>query len=268
LALEVDILGMNFGIIGTGFIFRKHVQAIYKIGGKIVDVVDRTYRPEAWKEIPKNSEVDCVVILTPNNLHFEMAMFSAEQGKIVLCEKPLSLKSEEIEVLKNYPEIFTIYQLRYHPVTKRLKSEIKDSENYQIEMDISVHRSEDYWKTWKGNFEKSGGILFNLGIHYFDLLLYLFGQPTETSTRLLTDRKGEGEIKGRNYLCSWRINTEVPKEKQKRLFKINGVNYNFSSTENLHTFVYQDLLQKKGIIPKEALKSIELIEKILEAYEK
>ena len=259
---------MNFGIIGTGFIFRKHVQAIYKIGGKIVDVVDRTYGPEAWKEIPENSEVDCVVILTPNNLHFEMAMFSAEQGKIVLCEKPLSLKSEEIEVLKNYPEIFTIYQLRYHPVTKRLKSEIKDSENYQIEIDISVHRSEDYWKTWKGNFEKSGGILFNLGIHYFDLLLYLFGEPEGTLTEFLTDKTGWGTIKGKNYLCRWKISTEASAGEQRRLFKINGVNYDFSTKENLHFYVYQDLLKGKGITPKESLNSIKLIEKIYASHKK
>ncbi len=259
---------MNFGIIGTGFIFRKHVQAIYKIGGKIVDVVDRTHGEDAWRQIPQNPEVDCVVILAPNKFHFEMTKFSAEKGKMVLCEKPLALNSQEARILTNYPNIFTVYQLRYHPFTKKLKSEIKATDNYEIEIDISVHRDEDYWKSWKGDFEKSGGILFNLGIHYFDLLLYLFDDPVKISTHSLTERKGEGEIKGKNYLCHWKIDAETPKEKQKRLFKINGINYDFSSTENLHVFVYQDLLQGKGVTPKEALKSIELIEKIYESYKK
>ena len=259
---------MNFGIIGTGFIFRKHVQTIYKVGGKIVDVVDRAHGPKAWREIPKNPEVDCVVILAPNNLHFEMTKFSVEQGKIVLCEKPLTLKSKEARILAKYENIFTVYQLRYHPIIKKLKSEIREDKNYQIEMDILVHRDEDYWRSWKGDFKSSGGILFNLGIHYFDLLLYLFGEPIEISTHLLTERKGGGEIKGKNYLYRWRIDAETPKEKQKRLFKINGVNYDFSSRENLHIFVYQDLLQRKGVTSGEALKSIELIEKIYASYKK
>jgi len=253
---------MKFGIIGSGFIFRKHVQAIYKVGGKIVDVVDSSHGPEAWKEMVKNPEIDSVVILTPNNLHFGMAKFSAEQGKIVLCEKPLALRSEEARILAEYQNIFTVCQLRYHPFTKKLKSEIKENQNYQIEIDISVHRDEDYWKSWKGVVDSSGGILFNLGIHYFDLLLYLFGEPTEVSTKLLIHKTAEGKISGKNYSCNWRISAEAPKDNQYRLFKINGVNYDFSSGENLHTFVYQDLLEGKGITPKESLKSIELIEKI------
>lgn len=259
---------MNFAIIGTGFIFRNHIQAIYRVGGKIVDVVDISHGPEAWKEMVKNVDVDCIVILAPNNLHFEMAKFSAENGKMVLCEKPLTIKSEEARILAKYPDIFTVCQLRYHPLTKKLKSEIKKDKNYQIEMDISVHRDEDYWKSWKGMSDRSGGVLFNLGIHYFDLLLYLFGESTEIMTHSLTDKTGMGVIKGKNYLCNWRISAEAPKDGQNRLFKINGINYNFSANENLHFYVYKDLLEEKGVTPKEALKSIELVEKLYAAYEK
>ena len=257
-------MNKKFAIIGKGFIYNLHAEAIAKIGGEIVDIVDESQGPDAWKEIVKKTEADCVVILAPNHLHFEMVKFSAENGKMVLCEKPLSLKSEEVRILSGYPDIFTVYQLRYHPSAKKLKSEIKEGENYQVEMDVSVHRDEDYWKSWKGVQDKSGGILFNLGIHYFDLLLYLFGEPTEISTKFLTEKTGKGEIRGKNYLCNWKISAEAPKEGQSRLFEINGVNYDFSSPENLHFYVYQDLLNKKGIIPEESLKSIELIEKIYE----
>jgi len=259
---------MKFSIIGTGFIFRKHLQAIYKVGGKIVDVVDSSHGPEAWKEMVKNPEIDSVVILTPNNLHFGMAKFSAENKKIVLCEKPLAIKSSEVKILAKKPNIFTVSQLRYHPLVKKLRSKIKKDKNYKIEINISVHRDKEYWKSWKGISERSGGILFNLGIHYFDLLLYLFGEPVAISTQSLTDRKGEGVIKGKNYLCNWRISAEAPKENQNRLFKVNGVNYDFSGSENLHFYVYKDLLEGRGITPKEALESIELIEKIYTAYEK
>jgi len=264
---------MKFAIIGKGFIYNLHAEAIAKIGGEIVDVVDESKGPDAWKEMVKKTKADCIVILVPNHLHFEMAKFSAENGKMVLCEKPLTIKSEEARILMEYPSIFTVCQLRYHPLAKKIKlalyrnevsgagSEMKEGESV-IEMDISVHRDESYWKSWKGMSDRSGGILFNLGIHYFDLLLYLFGEPTEISTHSLTDRMAEGTIKGKNYLCNWRISAEAPKDGQRRLFRVNGVNYDFSSGENLHTFVYQDLLEGKGITPKESLKSIELIEKI------
>lgn len=261
-------MNKKFAVIGKGFIFNAHAQAIKKIGGEIVDIVDESKGPDAWREVVKRTKADCIVILTPNNLHFEMAKFSAENSKMVLCEKPLALTSKEAKILAGYPHIFTVYQLRYHPFTKKLKSEIKESENYQIEMNISVHRDEDYWKSWKGDPKRSGGILFNLGIHYFDLLLYLFGEPIEISTQLLTERTGEGKILGKNYLCSWRINAEEPVERQHRLFKINGTNYDLSSKENLHFFVYRDLLEKKGVTPKEALPSIELIEKLYASYKK
>ncbi|MFA5095662.1 MAG: Gfo/Idh/MocA family oxidoreductase, partial [Candidatus Paceibacterota bacterium] len=235
---------------------------------KIVDAVDGSDGLDAWKEMIQRTEADCVVVLSPNNLHFEMAEFAAKNGKIVLCEKPLALKLGDVKVLAGYPDIFTVYQLRYHPSAEKLKSELKEEENYQIEMDISVHRDEDYWKSWKGTLESSGGILFNLGIHYFDLLLYLFGEPEEIKTHLLTDKTGTGTIKGKNYSCNWRISTEESADSQKRLFKINGANYDFSSKDNLHIKVYEDLLEKKGITPVGALPSIELIEKIYESYEK
>jgi UDP-N-acetyl-2-amino-2-deoxyglucuronate dehydrogenase len=261
-------MNKKFAVIGRGFIYNLHAEAITKIGGEIVDVIDESDGADAWKEMVKKTKADCIVILAPNYLHFEMAKFSAQCGKMVLCEKPLALKSEEAKVLAEYPDIFTVYQLRYHHFAKKLKSEIKEDKNYQIEMDISVHRDEDYWKSWKGTEEKSGGIIFNLGIHYFDLLIYLFGKPTEVSTKFLTDKTGEGKISGKNYSCSWRISTEAPVESQSRLFKVNDVNYDFSSKENLHFFVYKDLVEKNGINPKESVLSIELIEKIYENFKK
>jgi UDP-N-acetyl-2-amino-2-deoxyglucuronate dehydrogenase len=258
----------KFAVIGKGFIYNLHAQAIAKIGGEIVDVVDESNGPDAWKEMVKNTEADCIVILTPNNLHFEMAKFSAENGKIVLCEKPLSIKSADVKILAQFPNIFTVTQLIYHPLVRKLKSEIKNEKRNEVEMDVSVHRDEDYYKSWKGQKEITGGIIFNIGIHYFDLLLYLFGQPVKISTDLIEDRKAVGLIEGKNYICNWKLSTEEPKKTQRRIFKINGVNYDLSSKENLHVYVYKDILDKKGITPEEALKSIELIEKIYENFKK
>lgn len=264
--IKMSVGSKKFAVIGKGFIYNLHEEAIAKIGGEITDIVDGSRGPDDWKEIVKKTTADCIVILAPNHLHFEMAKLSAENGKTVLCEKPLALKSAEVKVLMEHPDIFTVYQLRHHPFAKKLKSEIKENEKYQVELDVSVHRDEDYWKSWKGMSDKSGGVLFNLGIHYFDLLIYLFGEPAEVLTNFLSDKRGEGKISGKNYVCNWKINTEEAADNQCRLFKINGVNYDFSSKENLHQYIYEDLLNKKGVNPGEAIKSIELTEKIYENF--
>ena len=258
---------MKFSLIGTGFIMPRHAQSIIEVGGEIQDVVNDAYIETAWRDMVKNTDADCIVIMTPNDLHFDMAMAAAEKGKIVLCEKPLVIKSEEAKILATKPNVFNVLQLRYHPLVKKLRSEISKDKKYEVEMDISVYRDEKYYAGWKGKKERSGGVLFNLGVHYFDLLLYLFGGAKEIKTKAIGDKTGEGVIEGENYVCNWRISTDEERDSQRRVFKINGLDYNFSSQdnlsyENLHKFVYKDLLDKKGVTPADALNSIELIEGI------
>lgn len=263
---------MNFSLIGAGFIMPRHAEAIYATDGKIIDIVNTAYSDEKWREAVENPQVDCIVILTPNYLHFDIAMAAVENNKIVLCEKPLTINSEQAQILSQKNNIFTVLQLRHHHLVKRLKSEINNNNNYKIEMDISVYRDEKYYQSWKGQNEKSGGLLFNLGIHYFDLLLYLFGEPIKCLTDALDEKIGAGIIKGINYECRWRVSTDENQDNQRRVFKINGIDYNFSSKdnlsyENLHREVYQDLLKGKGVLPKEALRSIELVEKLYNTYQ-
>jgi len=258
---------MKFSIIGTGFIVPRHIEAINFVGGKIIDVVNDAYGKNIWQKMVKNTKADCIVILTPNDLHFKMCQTAAEAGKTVLCEKPLAIRSEHIKKLAKYKNIFTVLQLRRHPLIEAIKSEIKNKKNHKIEIDVSVYRDKEYYTSWKGQEKRSGGVLFNLGIHYFDLLLYLFGSAQAIKTLSVNDKTGTGIIKGRNYICDWRVSTDEKQDKQRRIFKINGENYNFSSQdnlsyENLHRFVYQDLLKKKGISPKQALRSVELVERL------
>ena len=256
---------MKFSIIGTGAIMPKHKDAIESIGGKIIDIIDIIQGENAWKEMVKNTEADYIVILSPNYLHFEMALEATRAGKKVICEKPLAINSRDAKKLFEYENIFTVLQLRHHPDIKKLRSELNNNENHEIKLYIGVHRNEDYFKTWKGNSEKSGNILFNLGIHYFDLIIYLFGEPEEIITENIEERRGKGTIKGRNYTCDWEISANESKENQKRYFKINGKNYDLIQKENLHRYVYEDLLQGKGITPNEAIKSIRLVEKLYES---
>lgn len=261
---------MKFALIGTGFIMPRHAEAIYHIGGKIVDVANTAYGEEVWRGVVKNTPADCVVILAPNDLHYPIATAAAERGKIVLSEKPLAIKTEHVEDLAAKPDIFTVLQLHHHPTVKRLKAEVNGKKRYEIEMDISVYRDPAYYASWKGQAQRSGGVLYNLGIHYFDLLLHLFGEPTAALTATLGERTAAGTVLGRNYSCRWRVSTDEARDKQRRIFKINGVPYNFSSQdnlsyENLHRHVYEDLREGRGVTAAQALPSVRLVEALYKA---
>jgi UDP-N-acetyl-2-amino-2-deoxyglucuronate dehydrogenase len=264
---------MNYAVIGTGFIYRKHLQAINEIGGKIVDVCDITHgRGEEWKKIVKNPEADCVVVLAPNYLHYPIALAALDAGKLVLAEKPLALKSKDVEELAKRKNIFVVQQLRYHPEVKRLEKAIEKNRHHDIKMDISVYRDDHYFNGWKGNMELSGGPLFTLGVHYFELLLHLFGPASEAKMDKFDGKTGVGLIKGANYGCQWRVSVGAKiDEPWKREFIIDGEAINLSSKENLaeenlHQFVYRDLEMKQGVTPQDVLPVIQLIEKLYGSY--
>ena len=131
-----------------------------------------------------------------------------------------------------------------------------------------MQRNESYFQGWKGQREKSGGLLFNLGIHYLDLLEYIFGKHTYARTNYLDNKVGYGGIRGENYLCTWRIEINNALS-QHRIFKVNGESYDFSnkdnlSQEDLHKFVYRDLIVGKGVKPSECVNSVKLVEKLNE----
>ncbi len=256
----------TFSIVGTGFILPVHVEAIRDVGGEIIDIVNNCHGEDSWRKMVQSTSADCIIILAPNYLHKEMILESVKNKKVVLCEKPIAVSSKDCQELVGKENIFSVLQLRHHPLLKDIRANIKENGNV-INMDISVFRDQKYYEGWKGQKDKSGGVLFNLGIHYFDLLLYLFGPATEIKTEYLDEKTGRGIIKGANYVCNWQVSTDAKKENQKRVFEINGLNYNFSSKdnlsfENLHKLVYEDLLNGKGVTPGEALKSIKLIESL------
>src|SRR6266404_6024110 len=103
---------MNFSLIGTGFIMPRHAEAITALGGKIIDTVNTAYGEDRWKTgVMDNPKTDCVVILGPNHLHVPMAKLAAENGKLVLCEKPLGLSAASVRSLAGFNSVFTVMQL-------------------------------------------------------------------------------------------------------------------------------------------------------------
>lgn len=260
---------MKFCLIGSGFIMPRHAQSIFETGGKITEIVTTAYGEENWKNIVDKTSADCVVVLTPNDLHASMVRYAASKGKMVLCEKPLTFNAREATALSSLPNVYTVLQLRYHPLAIKMKQTVEHVDYKNIDMDISVYRDEKYNKGWKGDSIRSGGILFNLGIHYFDLLLDTFGPAREVRFDGSDGKTANGVIQGEKYFCRWTVSTAAPRDRQKRCFFVNGGSFNFSSQdnlsyENLHKKVYEELNQGRGFKPVDALPAIRLIERIYE----
>ena len=258
---------MNFTLLGSGFIMPRHAEAIYALGGKILDVVNTAHGEDRWMSAVTDPKADCVVILAPNDLHVPMARLAAEHGKRVLCEKPLGIDAASVRTLLPFDHIFTVLQLHHHPLVQELKRQVEGGGRFDVDMNISVYRDAKYFLSWKGDAKRSGGVLFNLGIHYFDLLRHVFGEPTRLETTSLDDRVGTGVIEGERYRCTWTVGVYGDRADQQRRFLVNGKDYNFSSQdnlsfENLHRRVYQDLLEGRGVLPAQALESVELVERL------
>ncbi len=260
----------KYAIIGLGFIFPRHKQAIEATGGQVVMTcdIDPTKNPDYtdWDLMLASEafkEVDTVVICTPNYLHHPIAKKALEMGKKVLCEKPLSIDGTE-----GLEGVNTVLQLRYN---QEINS-IKEWQPNSVNIVLNMKRGDDYWKGWKGNKEHSGGVLYNLGVHYVDLLCYLLGKPIKIIeargsnqhffTATIDFEEGK---RGKIYIEAGYI------EPKRELTAMKGPerrDINLSSKENLsqedlHTKVYKHFINGDGIPLSEARKSLELVDQLL-----
>lgn len=254
---------LKWAVIGcNGFVAKRHMRAIEDIGDEVymkwdiekdyIDVVSS----EDWKN------VDAVAICTPNYLHFPM--MQAMKDKIVICEKPFCLSSQNILALDDNTNV--VLQLRHHPEVKVWKNS-KIKKGSKCKMTVKMFRDDKYWNSWKGDNSKSGGILFNLGIHYFDLLIYLFGEDYQVIKSNYSDKKCTGNISFSDCDVEYHIEIISDREGQTRKLEINNEEVVLSvkdnlSYEGLHTQIYEDVKKGGGIKPIEAIKSIKLVEKL------
>jgi len=261
----------KFGIIGLGFIYNRHLEAIEKNNGKIVvgcdiDESKKDKLPAGAKFVRNYKEikdVDCVAILTPNFLHKEMAEFFAKKGITVLVEKPPVLNVKDLNELAKFKNIYAVLQLRYHPELIKWKENISRDQKHEVKMKILVRRDEWYFKTWKAEERKSGGILFNIGIHYFDALIFMFGKPLHVNTEYIEQKKAMGYIEFKNANVFWEISLEASMDNQKRIFTIDGKKLNLDQGfENLHSKVYEQLIYYKGMPIEDCRETIKLIQKL------
>ena len=281
-------MSLNFAIIGiNGYIASKHLEAIQYLKHNLLISYDKArselkinkyfHRSIFFNKFYKfkkkfqniNGEIDYTVILTPNYTHFKYIKFALENRTNVICEKPLVLKRYHLNQLEKLEakfnrRVFTILQLRTLKVIKKLKKSLKINKNQKniIKINYITPRDSKYKKTWKGNFNKSGGILFNIGIHLLDLLCYLFGDYK--SCKLIKNNKNYNQgkitfdnVKADFYLSINKKDLRKSKKPVVRDFIINGKKIDlFKDSSKGHINCYKQILNHQFFGINDVKKSI------------
>lgn len=284
----------NFALIGAaGYIAERHVKAIKDLNCDLKFITDPSdtvgyidkYFPKSkyFKEIERfdrninrnigsQNSIDFISICSPNYLHDSHIRLGLRNESNVICEKPLVLKKDHLfqmlKLEKKYKKkVFPILQLRLHPLIQKLKKE-KNSNNKIINLTYITPRGSWYDYSWKGDFDKSGGILFNIGVHFFDMLIWLFGEPR--SFRI--DYSDFKKCKGKIFLDQAEVNfllsidkKDLPHHEWKPFREIQFDGNKIDFTEgftDLHLESYKQILNGKGFDIESCIPSIELIEKM------
>jgi len=292
----------NFALVGAGgYIAPRHMKAIKDTGNNLIAALDKhdsvgildSYFPETeffveFERFDRHIEklkrlgmhTDFVTVCSPNYLHDAHIRFGLRVGADVICEKPLVLNPWNIDGLMEIEKetgrkISTILQLRLHPAIIALREKVQktpSTKKYQVNLKYITSRGHWYHISWKGDIQKSGGIATNIGIHFFDMLLWIFGDVKTNEVRQHTTETASGRLELEKAHVEWLLsidsNTLPAEVKQagKRTFRsmtIDEDEFEFSEgfTE-LHTRSYEEILRGNGFSIEESRKSIELVHKI------
>ncbi|MBM2814205.1 MAG: UDP-N-acetyl-2-amino-2-deoxyglucuronate dehydrogenase [Ignavibacteria bacterium] len=291
----------NFALTGAaGYIAPRHLQAIKDTGNRLiaaadphdsVGVLDRWFpnasffteierfdrHLEKLRRYSPEDKVHYLSVCSPNHLHDAQIRLALRLGADAICEKPLVLKPSNLDTLKEIEretggKIFNILQLRVHPALIDLKNKLSSKPNiekHNVVLSYITSRGPWYRYSWKGNEEKSGGIATNIGIHFFDLLIWFFGSVQKTEVHLNNPDKMSGFIELENANVSWYLSidrNELPQqavEKNQTTFRsitIDGSEVEFTEGfTDLHTSVYAEILAGRGFGIEDARPSIELV---------
>lgn len=292
----------RFALIGAaGFIAPRHLKAIRETGNELVAAVDKhdnvgildSYFPEAsfFTEFErfdrhmdllkrKGKKVDVVSICSPNYLHDSHIRYALRYGADAICEKPLVLNPWNLEALTEIEretgkKVNTILQLRLHPSIIALKERIAngpDGKVHNLKLTYITSRGNWYHASWKGDESKSGGIASNIGIHFFDMLLWIFGdvKDVRVSESTATHAKGTLALEKANIEWFLSINYDhIPDEVKvagKRTFRtlaLENEEIEFSDGfTDLHIKSYEMILQGRGFTLDDARPSISLVHQI------
>ena len=288
----------NFALIGAaGYIAPRHLAAIRDTGNDLLAALDRfdsvgildSYFPQAHffteferfdrhidKLKRKGDKIDYVSICTPNYLHDSHIRFALRSNADAICEKPLVLNPWNLEALQEIEKetgnkVFNILQLRLHPSIIALKEKIDNEKNdklYDIDLTYLTSRGNWYGNSWKGEISKSGGIATNIGIHFFDMLIWIFGAVKENIVHIVQDDHAAGMLYLEKARVRWFLSINYDhlpaeaKAQNKRTFRaitVDGKEIEFSEGfGDLHTRSYEEVMKGNGFGLEKAMPSITL----------
>ena len=280
----------RFALIGVGgYIAPRHLKAIKETGNTLVASLDPndsvgiidSFFPQAdfFTEFERfdrhvdklrrkgpEKAIDYVSICSPNYLHDAHTRFALRSKAHAICEKPLVLNPWNVDGLREFEEesekrVYTILQLRKHPAVIELKKEVeqetqKKNKTYDIDLTYITSRGRWYQISWKGDPSKSGGVATNIGIHFFDMLIWIFGAVKQSTVHISSKTRAAGYLELEHARVRWFLSLErsdLPQEQVKkglstyRALGIEGKNFEFSGGfTNLHTNSYEAILNGKG----------------------
>ena len=292
----------KFALIGAaGFVAPRHLKAIKDTGNQLVAALDKhdnvgildSYFPNADfcteferfdrhldKLKRRGEKVDFISICSPNYLHDSHIRFALRYGADAICEKPLVLNPWNLDALQEIEretqrKVYTILQLRLHPAIIALREKVQNGpadKIYDVNLRYITSRGNWYHTSWKGELSKSGGIATNIGIHFFDMLIWIFGAVKDQSVATQVDDHASGTLHLERANVEWFLSINydhVPddvKRQGKRTFRtlsIEGDELEFSEGfTDLHTLSYKKILNGEGFGIEDAGDSIRVTKTI------
>ncbi len=285
---------MNFGLIGAaGYVAPRHMQAIKDTGNELrvaldphdsVGILDN-YFPDCKfftqverfdRHILKNENLDYISICSPNYLHESHIKLGLRLGSNIICEKPLTTSPKNIPQIEEVADqmgkqIYTILQLRLHPSIRLLKKMVDRNHYYDVDLTYITPRGPWYFHSWKGKESQSGGIETNIGIHFFDVLLWLFGGYEKFELIHRSNRMSEGILYLESAKVKWFLSLnkmDLPDESMiaYRLMTVDKEPIRFDNVfADLHTESYREILAGNGFDTMESYQSLALVSEIRES---
>ena len=286
----------NFVLIGAaGYVAPRHLQAIKETGNNLLAALDKhdsvgildKYFPEAhffteFERFDRHCEklrregvaIDYVSVCSPNYLHDAHIRFGFRIDADVICEKPLVLNPWNIDALatlekETKKKVYTLLQLRYHPAILALKKKLErvPGNRHQVELTYITPRGNWYLHSWKGDEDKSGGIVTNIGFHFFDLLIWLFGSVNDVQVDNYSPQLASGVLILENADVNWRLSIRREDlrddENNCRRLILDEEEVEFSDGfDELHNLAYAEVIAGRGVQIEEMREVTELVHRI------
>ncbi len=291
----------HVALIGAaGYIAPRHMRAIKETGNELVAAFDPSdsvgvmdsYFPEAQffteferfdrhldklRRTKDSRQVDCIAICSPNYLHDSHIRFALRSGADVICEKPLVVNVWNLDALQDIErdtghKVHAILQLRLHPAVIALREQLRtqtQGSKRDVELTYITARGRWYLQSWKGDPKKSGGIACNIGVHFYDMLHFLFGPLQETIVHVASETRAAGYLEYEKARVRWFLSVDaddVPStarakgQRTHRSMTVDGASLEFSDgfTE-LHTRSYEEILAGRGFGLADSRAAIETV---------